>query len=175
MVVKTGYVVTNAHVVAGARAVRVTTTGGSLKAVVVAFDPELDVAVLRVAGLNASPLFFAGVNPDRGATGATIGYPGGGGAVIEPAAVTANYAAEGLDIYGTSRVLRQIIEIRAVVQPGDSGGPLLLADGTVGGLVFAESRTDPSVGYALAPKAVASAIAPALGRTAAVSTGSCTH
>ena len=173
--VKAGYVVTNAHVVAGARAVRIVTADGSFKATVVAFDPGLDVAVLRVAGFEASPLFFAPDGPERGATGATIGYPNGGGAVIEAAAVAARYSAEGLDIYGTSRVLREIIEIRAVVEPGDSGGPLLLADGTVGGLVFAESRTDASVGYALAPRAVATAIAPALGLTAAVATGSCIH
>ncbi len=175
VVVKSGYVVTNAHVVAGASAVRIVATTGTFKATVVAFDPKLDVAVLRVASFQSSPLFFATSNPERGATGATIGYPDGGGAVIEPAAVTARYPAEGLDIYGTTRVLREIIEIRAVVEPGDSGGPLLLANGTVGGLVFAESRTDPSVGYALAPASVAVAIAPALGRTKAVATGACLH
>ncbi|MBI2762320.1 MAG: MarP family serine protease [Chloroflexi bacterium] len=175
VVVKSGYVVTNAHVVAGSRSVRVVTGTGALKAIVVAFDPDLDIAVLRVVGLDAGPLFFATSEPERGATGATIGYPNGGGAVIEPAAVGARYPAEGLDIYGTSRVRREIIELRAVVEPGDSGGPLLLTDGTVGGLVFAESRTDPSVGYALAPMAVAAAFAPALGRTASVTTGACLH
>lgn len=175
VVVKSGYVVTNAHVVAGARSVRIVTGAGAFAAKVVAFDPELDVAVLHIAGFDGSPLFFATGDPERGATGATVGYPNGGGAVIEPAAVAARYPAEGLDIYGTSRVLREIIEIRAVVEPGDSGGPLLLQDGTLGGLVFAESRTDPSVGYALAPGPVAAAVAPALGRTAAVTTGACLH
>ncbi len=175
IVVKAGYVVTNAHVVAGARSVRIVTKSGSFKAVVVAFDPNLDVAVLRAPGLAAVPLVFATSNPNRGAVGATIGYPKGGGAAIEPAAVAARYSAEGVDIYGTARVVRQIIEIRAQVEPGDSGGPLLLADGSVGGLVFAESRTDASVGYALAPEAVASAIGPALARTTAVATGSCLH
>ncbi len=173
--IRSGYVVTNAHVVAGARSVRVISTSGSFKATVVAFDPNLDVAVLRVVGFDPGPLFFSTGDPDRGTTGATIGYPNGGGAVIEPAAVAARYPAEGLDIYGTSRVHREIIEIRAVVEPGDSGGPLVLSDGTVGGLVFAESRTDPSVGYALSPSAVATAVTPALGRSAAVSTGPCLH
>ena len=173
--VKSGYVVTNAHVVAGARSVKVISTSGSFKAVVVAFDPRLDVAVLRVVGFDPGALIFSLGDPARGATGATIGYPNGGGAVIEPAAVTARYPAEGLDIYGTSRVHRQIIEIRAVVEPGDSGGPLLLSDGTIGGLVFAESRADPSVGYALSPVAVAASIVPSLGRTTAVATGPCLH
>lgn len=173
--IRSGYVVTNAHVVAGARSVRVIATTGSFKATVVAFDPNLDVAVLRVAGFDPGPLYFSTGDPARGTTGATIGYPNGGRAVIEPAAVAARYPAEGLDIYGTSRVHRQIIEIRAVVEPGDSGGPLVLSDGTVGGLVFAESRTDPSVGYALSPVAVAAAVTPAIGRSAAVSTGPCLH
>ncbi len=173
--VRSGYVVTNAHVVAGARSVTVISTSGSFNAIVVAFDPNLDVAVLRVVGFDSGPLFFSTGDPVRGTTGATIGYPNGGGAVIEPAAVAARYPAEGLDIYGTSRVHRQIIEIRAIVEPGDSGGPLLLSDGTVGGLIFAESRTDPAVGYALSPTAVATAIVPSLGLTTAVATGPCLH
>ena len=93
----------------------------------------------------ASPrpsLVFAAGEPSRGDIGATFGYPGGGGAVVEPAAVTDTYDAEGLDVAGTRRVTRRIVELRAVIDPGDSGGPLLLADGTVGGVVFAESRSD---------------------------------
>ena len=44
---------------------------------------------------------------------------------------------------------RPILELRAEIDQGDSGGPLVLADGTVGGVVFAEARTDEEVGYAL--------------------------
>ena len=51
----------------------------------------------------------------------------------------------------------------------------MLSDGTVGGVVFAEARTDPEVGYALTPTSVRSAIAPALGRTGAVPVGNCIH
>ena len=57
--------------------------------------------------------------------------------------------------------------------PGDSGGPFLLTDGTVGGVVFAQSRADPLVGYALSPIEVAERIGPALNRISAVSTGPC--
>jgi S1-C subfamily serine protease len=138
-------------------------------------NPDLDVALLKVAGLDAGPLIFAAAEPDRGAVGATIGFPNGGSAVIGPAAVTDTYEAQGLDIDRQRAVTREIIELQAVVDPGDSGGPFLLTNGTVGGLVFAESRSDPSVGYALSPTAVAAAIAPALGRSAAVPTGSCLH
>lgn len=175
IVVRAGYVVTNAHVIAGARSIRVFTSRGPLDAQAVFVDPELDVALLRVPGLDSGFLVFAAADPARGATGATIGYPNGGSAVIGPAAVTDAYVAEGLDIEGRRPVRREIIELQAVVDPGDSGGPFLMSNGLVGGLVFAESRTDESVGYALSPVAVAAAIAPALGRTTAVSTGSCLH
>ncbi len=68
---------------------------------------------------------------------------------------------------------REILELRAQIEQGDSGGPFVLADGTVGGVVFAEARTDPDVGYALSPTQVSVRIAPATGRTGPVDTGPC--
>lgn len=175
-VVAPGYVVTNAHVIAGAGAtgIRVAVQGGKvLDAVPVRFDPMLDVALLRVGGLRAAALTFASRDPGRGALGATLGYPGGGALTILPAAVAGSHAATGLDIYGKERVRRQILELRAEIDRGDSGGPLILDDGTVGGVVFAEARTNPDVGYALSPTAVRAAIWSAVGRTQAVDTGVC--
>jgi len=171
-----GYVVTNAHVVAGGTTIRVQTQDGQVAdAVAVLDDPELDVALLWVPALDVVPLRFAAADPDRGAIGATIGFPHGGGLVIEPAAVSGAFAAQGRDIYGTSIVNRRILELRAIIDQGDSGGPLVLADGTIGGVVFAEARTNENVGYALTPTSVATAIQPAIGRTAAVATGACIH
>ena len=43
----------------------------------------------------------------------------------------------------------------------------LVADGTIGGLVFAETRTNAEVGYALSPTSIAVRIAPGMGRTGA--------
>ena len=89
--VASDYVVTNAHVVAGAgqRAIRVAGTGGRVRdAVPVLFDPKLDVALLYAEGLGAVPLYLAETDPERGAIGATLGYPGGGGLTVLPAAVT---------------------------------------------------------------------------------------
>ena len=172
------YVVTNAHVVAGAgtRGVRVASPGGGrADAVVVLFDPALDVAVLYAPDLRANPLRFAVLDPERGDLGAALGYPGGGALTIVPAAVTGAYPAIGRDIYGQSTVRRQIVELRAQIDRGDSGGPFMLRNGTIGGLIFAEARTDDEVGYALSPTAVATRIAPAIGRTGAVDTGDCLH
>ena len=81
----------------------------------------------------------------------------------------------GRDIYGQEQVRRQILELRAEIERGDSGGPLVLKDGTVGGIVYAEARTNPDVGYALSGTEVAAAIRPGIGRRAAVATGACLH
>lgn len=167
------YLVTNAHVVVGARSILVQTSGDSYEATPVLVDLELDVALLFADDLDAPALTFATDEPSRGALGATLGYPGGGNLTVERATVAATYVATGLNVTGEARVNRRILELRARVVPGDSGGPFVLEDGTVGGVVFAESRVDPAVGYALSPLEVLDRISPALGRTAAVSTGPC--
>ncbi|HEY0444548.1 MAG TPA: MarP family serine protease [Candidatus Limnocylindrales bacterium] len=167
------YVVTNAHVVAGGRTVRVRLGGDLRDASPVLFDPELDVSLLWVPNLAAHPLVFASTDPARGAEGAAIGFPGGGPMTVIAAGVSGRYDAQGRDIYGTNRVNRSILELRAAINRGDSGGPLVLTDGTVGGVVFAESRSDEDVGYALSPTSVAIAIGPSIGRTGTVDTGRC--
>lgn len=170
------YVVTNAHVVAGAGrdGVRVLTASGDIAdATVVLFDPDMDVALLRTDPIRAAALRFASSDPERGAIGAALGYPGGGALTIVPAAVTGAYGATGRDIYGRDPVRRQILELQARIDRGDSGGPFILDDGTIGGLIFAEARTNDDVGYALSPTAVATRIAPGLGRTGAADTGDC--
>ncbi len=173
-VVGRGYVVTNAHVIAGASDI-VVELGGRFPAAPVLFDPELDVAVLYVPGLDAPALRFATATPRRGTVAAALGHPLAGPLTVIPAGVTNSYPAEGYDLYGQRTVVRQIVELSAQIQRGDSGGPLVLADGTVGGVVFAEARNSPNVGYALAPGEVSARVAPALGRTAAVGTGPCTQ
>ena len=170
-----GYAVTNAHVVAGAQTIRLQLGSRDVEATAVAFDPRLDIALLRAPSLQGPVLRFASAVPDRGVTGAAIGYPGGGPMTIIPVGVTGSYPATGRDIYNTGITDRVIIELRASIRPGDSGGPLILPDGSIGGIVFAESRESPSVGYALTPTAVAAAVEPAIGRVNAVDLGPCIH
>lgn len=177
-VVQADYVLTNAHVVAGAGSdgIRVATADGRLlDAVPVLFDPGLDVALLHVRSLGLRALPLAATDPGRGSVGATIGFPDGGPLTVHAAAVTGSYPATGYDIYGKHQISRLILELRAAIDRGDSGGPLILSDGTVGGVVFAEARTSPDVGYALSPTAVARAIASGLGQVAAVDTGACVN
>ncbi len=173
IIVAPGYLVTNAHVVAGASTIRIGMGSDLVDATAVLFDPNLDVALLYAPGVRGPALRFASADPRRGTIAAALGYTGGGPLVVLPAAITGGYAATGRDIYGEALVTRDILELRAAVDPGDSGGPLVLEDGTIGGLVFAESRTDPTVGYALSPTRVSVRIAPAIGRTASIDLGRC--
>ncbi|MDK1472216.1 MarP family serine protease [Streptomyces sp. 549] len=165
-------VMTNAHVVAGVQrpTVRVGGVGARLEATVVYFDPNTDVAVLRVPDLEAPVLEFAG-GPERGAQAVVAGYPENGGLDLRAATVAGRTAARGQDIYGSSMVTRDIHPLRTLVRPGNSGGPLLTPDGRVYGVIFARSATDPETGYALTNAAVRQAAEQGNASTEPVSTG----
>lgn len=168
-----GVFVTNAHVIAGADRVILRGAAGADRGTVVLFDPDLDVALVRAPDLQLPALELAPRAPERGTAGAAVGHPNGAGLTALPAAVTTQIRARGRDIYGETGVVRSILELQAAIEPGVSGGPFVLPDGTVGGVVFAESRTDPTIGYALDPAAVSAVIDPGLGATAEVDTGRC--
>jgi S1-C subfamily serine protease len=168
------YVVTNAHVVAGVQNPVVQhQNGGSLDAVTVLFNPDLDIAVLRVAGDAGPVLHMEGTEETRGTPGAVLGYPGGGGLTAGAAAVRRELTAVGRDIYGESTVEREVYEMQATVRPGNSGGPFVDIQGDVIGVVFAASTTDPHVGYALTSPEVIPEVNKAEGRTQPTSTGDC--
>jgi S1-C subfamily serine protease len=170
-------VVTNAHVVAGGDAVTVEDRGGRHPGTVVLFDPGVDIAVVKAEGLAGRPLALAPRPLAPPQPGATLGYPGaeGGRLEVQRAAVQKRLQADGLDIYGTRSVLREIYVLRARVRQGDSGGPFVLPDGRVGGVVFAASTTDPRVGYALTGAEIAGEVRDGARADAPVDTGGCTH
>jgi S1-C subfamily serine protease len=155
-VIARGRVLTNAHVVAGVtQRLEVFTSGGTgFPAQVTLYDPRRDVAVLDVPGLDLPPLAFAG--PARlGAEAIVVGYPLNRRFTAVAARIGQVEAARGPDIYQTAQVTRQIYPVRAVVQPGNSGGPLLAPDGKVYGVVFAAAVSVPDTGYALTAAEVA--------------------
>lgn len=172
-----GQVMTNAHVVAGINDPKVEVPGlpEPLPATVVLFDPDADVAVLRVPGLTAAPLTAAaGARP--GDPGVIAGYPGGGQLEAVPARVQAVYTDTlglGTDIYGESGVSRRVLLLGGVAIPGNSGGPFLNPSGQVAGLMFAEAVRGESTSYALTVGDFTAAAAPASGATAPVDTGPC--
>ena len=164
-----GYVITNTHVVSGTSAHQIfTPTGRELKATVVFFDAERDVAVLYAPGFTAAPVTFG--QGGRGTKGAVIGYPGGGDERVVPAVVDGAITAEGRDIYNQNLVTRQIYVMQASVHPGNSGGPLVDLNGNVLGLVFATSAGDPNQAYALTNDEINSDIHAALDNPSAKDT-----
>ena len=89
------------------------------------------------------------------------------------AAVRRTFEAVGRDIYGHAPVERLVIELQTEVRPGNSGGPFVLSDGRVGGVVFAASSSDDAVGYAIAAGEVEDAVGDALVAGETTSTGPC--
>lgn len=168
-----GLVVTNAHVVAGISRPSVEDGNGRHPATPVLFDPDLDVAVLRTDGLAGAPLPFLRDAVERGTGGAILGFPGGGEFRSGPAAVLRRFQAVGRDIYGRSLTRRDVYQLQADVQQGNSGGPFTRDSGEVLGVIFAASSTEGEVGYALTSTQVAPSIDEASGRRGAVDTGAC--
>ncbi|MFA1541626.1 MarP family serine protease [Actinomadura monticuli] len=150
------HIMTNAHVVAGARgASKVSTMNGdSNRGRVVLYDPKRDIAVLYVPGLRAPALEFA--QEARVRDDAIIaGFPKNQPFTAGAARIRARQTARGPDIYHSGQVSREIYAIRGKVEPGNSGGPLLSTDGRVYGVIFAAALDTPSTGYALTATEVA--------------------
>ena len=168
-------VVTNAHVVAGSSSVtiQVRGVGPRLRATVVTFDSDLDLAILAVPGLTVEPLARAGAQR-AGTTLVAAGFPLDGPYRATPMTLRGTLTAAGDDIYGRSGVTREIYSLFGDVEPGNSGGPLLTADGRVAGTIFAKSVADPSTGYALTDAATDARLDDAASDSSPVSTGACT-
>jgi S1-C subfamily serine protease len=167
-------VVTNAHVVGGEAASTVFTPDGrDLDAVVVAFDPNRDLAVLRVPGLALNPLDRG--NGEVDSTGAVVGYPGGGPETVSPSSIAQRITAKGTNIYRTASTSREVFVLAAALEPGDSGGALVDASGRVVGSAFAVDPSSETTAYALTNDEVERVLGPvvASGASAGVDTGPC--
>jgi S1-C subfamily serine protease len=176
-VISAQHILTNAHVVAGVTQSQTVTTpdGHTLAARVVFYDPQVDVAVLYVPGLNLTPLQFAGqASPSDNAV--VSGYPLNAQTLQEaPARIGDIQEAQGPNIYQTTTVTRQIYEIKAVVQEGNSGGPLLSPTGKVDGVVFAAAVGVSDTGFALTAAQVMPDATAGADTTVPVSTQSCNN
>ncbi|ASU85996.1 serine protease [Nocardiopsis gilva YIM 90087] len=149
-------VMTNAHVVAGVtQDLRVVTRSGrQIPATIVLYDPQQDIAVLDVPGMGLEPLDF---EPEaaKGDDAVVAGFPRNNGFTAVPARIRARQTAQGPDFYHSQQVSREIYQVRAVVRPGNSGGPLLSPDGTVYGVVFAAATNEGETGYVLTADEIA--------------------
>jgi S1-C subfamily serine protease len=166
-----GVVVTNAHVVAGQddTTVQLRGQGSHLPAQAIAFDPHNDVAVLRVGNLHGRVLPIAS-DPPAGTGAAILGFPRNGPYDVRAGRLGATRTVVTQDAYGAGPVTRQLTTLRGRVRPGNSGGPMVDADGRVVTTVFASTRGGPAGGYGVPDSIVERAVQTASG---AVSTGPC--
>ncbi len=172
----TGFVVgpnliaTNAHVVAGESGTEVETSDGKRHTGrVVAFDPDRDLAIVAVEGLDRPVLPLA--EAEVGDRGAVFGHPGGGPLRLAPFEVGESITASGADIYDAKGVEREVLVLAAALRPGDSGSALVDPDGRVVGVAFAIAPDRPGVAYALGTTELRDVLATV--RPDTVSAGAC--
>ncbi|MDX2357101.1 MarP family serine protease [Dietzia sp. PP-33] len=168
-----GLVMTNAHVVAGTGSVRVVVGDEELDADVVVYDPAVDIAVLRVPGLQAPVLPFADNRARTGDDAIVVGYPGNGPYRPDAARIRERVTLRGPDIYREATVEREVYILRGAVREGNSGGPLISPEGQVVGVVFGAAMDAADTGYALTVEQVLPLLETAVDSLAPVPTGSC--
>ncbi|MGI5171441.1 trypsin-like peptidase domain-containing protein [Spirillospora sp. CA-253888] len=168
------HVMASAHSVAGATGPIIVRTadGRDRRSSVVHFDPDRDVAVVRVPALPSGRLAFKGLA--GGATGTLARYSDDTGPVTGPAKVANTMLARGPDLFGRGSVRRRVHTITAAITAKDSDSLLLRPDGAVTAMVFAADLDDRSNSYALTATELTPAARQGLASTITVPTPRCT-
>lgn len=173
-VIGPGRLLTNAHVVAGTDQLTVLQGTSTLRATVVLYDPNRDVAVLDVPDMTRPALRFSPTAATTGDSAVPAGYPLDGPFVLTPGRIRSKITLNGPNIYSSATVDRDVYTLRANVRAGNSGGPLLAPDGSVLGVVFGAAIDKPDIGFALTAAEVAPVVAAGLVDSTAADTGACT-
>ncbi len=146
-----GYILTNAHVVDGARRITVTLADGhDLEGTLIGADPETDVAVVRVVPPDGRSLPTARLgDSDRlhvGQLVVAIGSPAGLQSTVTAGIISALHRT--LPGYG-GQMIEDIIQTDAPINPGNSGGPLVNARGEVIGVNVAMLQQTQGLSFAI--------------------------
>src|SRR5690606_26110019 len=150
---KNGYIVTNYHVVEGARQITITLQDQSnWPAEVVGLAPERDLAVLKIKApaklLKALPLGDSS-NLRVGRKVLAIGNPFGRDATLTTGVVSA--LAREIES-PNQRKITNVIQTDAAINPGNSGGPLLSSEGKLIGvntMIYSPSGASAGIGFAI--------------------------
>ena len=156
VIVDTGTILTNLHVVVGAPRLEVEFADGSVsEATVAGLEPDQDLAVLQAKtipdDLKAATMRSTG-DLSVGDTVVAVGFPFGIGPTAT-AGIVSGLRREFRSPEG-KRLLTNLIQFDAAANPGNSGGPLVTADGEVVGIVTAimnptEQRVFIGIGFAV--------------------------
>ncbi|MCW2962070.1 MAG: Colicin production protein [Thermoleophilia bacterium] len=170
-----GLLLTNAHVVAGMRQVFLasgpTYTGRA--ATVTWFDAHNDVAVLALDGAQLPPAIPISTRVLHGEPAAAIGFPRGGEQQTTPARIDRAASWETVPVGGGPERMTRVLAFRADLQSGNSGGPVVAADGTALGMVVAKGLNQRiAAAYGVPGAELLAAIAEGA-RRVPVSTGPC--
>ncbi len=144
-----GIVLTAAHTLRGAQAIEVVRGDERTAATIVGFDPDLDLAYLRVDPRAVLPIEVGSEHVERGDAGTAWVYRDGE-IVGLPVTIVRRVRINTEDIYVEGETSRSGFELRADIRSGDSGGAVVV-DGKVVGVVWARSRTGPDRAYAIDP------------------------
>jgi len=165
VIIDNGTILTNLHVVAGAKRVKVTFADGFESAAdVIGTRPEHDLAVLKAAKVpdDLFPATLRSTNGLRpGDEVVAVGFPFGIGPSAT-AGVISGLKREYRSPEG-KRILTNLIQFDAAVNPGNSGGPLVTTEGEVVGIVTGllnptDQRVFVGVGFAVPIENAAGAV-----------------
>ena len=144
-----GYVVTNAHVVAQTRDIKITSPlHHDVPAEVIAVDADHDLAVLKMQNVSQQPFLTLGRSHDImvGETVVSIGNPFG----LQHSVTAGIISALGRDIkLGQDFIYRNLIQTDAAINPGNSGGPLLNINSELIGVTTAIRSDAQNIGFAI--------------------------